>query len=135
MEEPSERFARALGEALRTFLDERGISVTEAANRVGMNKQTLSTYWTDNAKGKRPIAGSDVLFAVCGELGFEFEYEGYKIAARSTKGLRKELAKMEQLRLPFSREFELVDQRGIVTVSVKRPPGRVEFSVSLKAVS
>ena len=135
MDATSDKFARAFGEALKVFLDEKGISVTEAANRVEINKQTLSTYWTDNAKGKRPLAGSDVLFAACAVLGFEFEYEGFKITASRTKGTRKEIAKIEQLHLPFSREFELVDQKGSVTVTVKRPPGRVEFSVSLKAVS
>jgi len=65
MDATSDKFARAFGEALKVFLDEKGISVTEAANRVEINKQTLSTYWTDNAKGKRPLAGSDVLFAAC----------------------------------------------------------------------
>jgi transcriptional regulator with XRE-family HTH domain len=135
-QESSDKFARALGEALRRFLDENGIKVTEAAARLGMNKQTLSSYWTDNAKGQRNHARAELLFLACVELGFVFEYEGRSVSAIRPSGVKKNgEARRRQLVLPFMRTFELADQNGRISLSVKRPSGRVELSLSMKAIS
>jgi transcriptional regulator with XRE-family HTH domain len=136
MKDPADKFARTFGVALRRFLDENGIKVTEAASRLGMNKQTLSSYWTDNTKGKRNKARAELLFLACVELGFAFEFEGRTVAAAPPVGVNEQnQMRNGQLRLPFLRKFEFMDQQGAVSVSVKRPPGTVELSVSLKAVS
>src|ERR1700737_1407105 len=112
-QESSNKFARALGDALRRFLDENGIKVTEAAARLGMNKQTLSSYWTDNAKGQRNNARAELLFLAWLELGFVFEYEGRSVrAVRPSRVKKNAEARRRQLILPFMRTFELADQNG-----------------------
>jgi hypothetical protein len=67
------------------------------------------------------------------ELGFSFEYQGFKISAATVNGRPKAAEKQaEQLPLIDS-QFDLTDEKGTVSVSVKQPPGRVEVSLSLKA--
>lgn len=101
-----------------------------------MNKQTLSSYWSDNAAGKRNKARAELLFLACAELGLVFEYEGRTVLAVPHVAVNEQdQARGGQLRLPFSRKFDFTDQQGAVSVRVKRPPGMVELSVSLKAVS
>ena len=134
MSERTDRFARAFGDALRQFLDENSISVTKAASKLGMNKQTLSTYWTDNPEGKRPNARAELLFLACTELGFVFEFNGSQVRATHNKSARGG-KHCEQLRLPFAREFLLVDEKGSVSVNVKRPAGEIQLTVKLSAIS
>jgi hypothetical protein len=101
-----------------------------------MNKQTLSSYWSDNADGKVNKARAQLLFLACVELGLVFEYEGRTVSA-APQAVLNEHNEVEsvQLRLPFLRQFDFTEQQGTVSVSVKRPPGRVELSVFVKAVS
>lgn len=132
----SEDFARAFGDALRAFLDEKSISYTDASRRLGVRKQTLSTYWTDDASGRRKKARAELMFRACVELGFDFEYKGHRITAGILKKPEKSPAtKSEQLGLEFSRQFKLTEDNGKVSVNLTRFPKRFEFSVSLKAAS
>ena len=137
----SQDFARAFGDALHNFLQEKGINQSEAARRLGLEekagKARLSTYCHDSPRGKRPKPDAEVLYLVCARLGFEFEYNGYRINAATLNGagLKPTARPAEQLPLGFHGQFDLTDQRGTVSVSFKRPPGRVEVSVSLKAAS
>ncbi|HEV2491918.1 MAG TPA: helix-turn-helix transcriptional regulator [Terriglobia bacterium] len=137
----SQDFARAFGDALRNFLQEKGITQSDAARRLGFEGKTgkarLSTYCHDSPKGKRPKPNAEVLYLVCTRLSFEFEYNGYRISAATFNGtpLKQTEKPAEQLPLEFDGQFDLTDQRGTVSVSFKRPLGRVEVWVSLKAAS
>lgn len=136
----SEDFARAFGNALEKFLREREITQTQASERLGLGKYgnaRLSAYCHDSPKGKRPSPDAEILYRVCTELGFEFDYKGYRITAESLNGSRPEsIGKAaEQLRLEFSGQFNLTDQEGTVSVTFNRPPRRVDLSVRLKAAS
>lgn len=138
MNKATANFARAFGDELRLFLDQNGISVTAAASKLGLNKQTLSSYWTDNPEGKRPNARAELLFLACRELGFVFEFEGSTISAAHSRPTRNRPAIDEskhQLRLPFGREFLLAERKGSVSVSIKRPPGEIRLAVTLKTAS
>ena len=136
MGDSSEHFARAFGDALRAFLDNKGISYTEASTRLGVRKQTLSTYWTDDAAGKRKKARAELMFRACIELGFDFEYKGHRITAGMLeKPVRNGEAKTEQINLELSRQFKLTEDHGRVSVRLTRDPQHFEFSVSLKAAS
>jgi transcriptional regulator with XRE-family HTH domain len=134
----SNGFARVFGDSLRAFLDESGISYAEAARRLNVERATLATYWTDDKDGKRNKARAELLFRACTELGFEFEFNGYKIGVRSMgqpkrQGVPKQ---SEQLNLDFSRQFKLTEDEGKVSVKLsRRHPGRLEFVVSLEAAS
>ena len=134
MNDRADTFARAFGDALRQFLDDRGISVTAAAARMGMNKQTLSSYWTDTSEGKRNKARAELLFLACAELDFEFEFQGRTVSARPSSGAKGQKTPPQMAR-DYAEEFELQDRKGRLSVRLKRPPGRVEVSMSLKAVS
>ena len=130
-------FARAFGDALSGFLAGNGITQSDAANRLGLDKAgkaRISTYCHDSPKGTRPRPSAEILYLACAELGFSFEYNGYKITAAALNGRSKAAEKpAEQLSLPFYGQFDLTDERGFVSVTVKRPPGRIEVSLSLKA--
>jgi hypothetical protein len=132
----SDDFARAFGDALKAHLDDKGISYTKASILLGVRKQTLSTYWTDGIDGKRRKPRAELLFRACIELAFTFEFHGYRVAADTlTRHAENSTATSEQLHLDFSRQFKLTEDNGRVSVSLKRHPGSVELSVSLKAVS
>ncbi|SRR6266566_1783398 len=137
----SQDFARAFGDALHRFLQNKGITQSDAAKLLGLDgkggKARISTYCHDSPKGKRPKPNAEVLYLVCARLGFEFKYNGYQISAATLNGagLKGTERPAEQLPLEFDGQFDLTDQRGTVSVSFKRPPGRVEVSVSLKAAS
>lgn len=135
----SEEFARAFGEALDKFLGDQHLTQTEAAKRLGygeMGKARLSTYCR---KGKRANPKAEVLYQLCTELGFEFEYKGYKITAASLNGHRPRVPEKvpEQLLLQFSGQIDLTDQKRkrTASVTVNRAPGRINLSVYLEAVS
>jgi transcriptional regulator with XRE-family HTH domain len=136
----SQDFARAFGDALVKFLRDKGLTQSDASRRLGFGKAgkaRLNTYCHDSPKGKRPKPDAEVLYRVCAELGFEFEYKGFKISAETLNGNHATPVEKpaEQLPLEFSGQFDLTDRRGTVSVSLKRPLGRVELSVYLKAVS
>lgn len=132
----SSDFARAFGDALFGFLEANGISQTEAADRLGLakgGKSRINTYCHDSPKGKRPKPSAEVLYRACSVLGFSFDYKGYRISAATLNGRAKtEVKELEQLPLVFAGQFDLTDDKGTVSVSVKRPPGRIEVSLSLK---
>jgi transcriptional regulator with XRE-family HTH domain len=139
-----EDFARAFGDALNAFLQQEEITQSEAAKRLGLNKPgknggkaRLNAYCHDSPKGKRPKPSAEILYLVCAELGFAFEYNGYKISAAtfSGNGTRKVERPVEQLQIEFDGQFNLTDEKGTVSISVKRPPGRIAVALSLKGAS
>jgi hypothetical protein len=132
----SDDFARVFGDALKAHLDARGINYTTAAAQLNVERATLYTYWKGNKDGKRRKPRMELLFLACAELGFQFEYNGFRITAEAL-GRRKAVKepKHEQLRLDYSRKFNLTEDEGLVSVRLKRHPGRVEFSVALQAAS
>jgi hypothetical protein len=124
-------FSDKLGLALANFLKVNGISEAEASRRFGIERGTLNTY-TSGVKGERRKIPAEVLAKAC-LLGFEFEFEGHIIVA--TKDGQRLLVEDKQLHLEFSRELDLTGNGGTVAVGLKRPPGRVALTVSLKAMS
>ncbi len=99
-------------------------------------KATLNTYFRDNRKRKRAKANAEILVEACIQLGFRFEYKGYLIAASKIGDFTKAGPPPAQLSFNYENQFDLTDDGGTVSVSVKRrPSGRLEFSVSLKAAS
>jgi transcriptional regulator with XRE-family HTH domain len=135
----SSEFAETFGAALGEFLAGKGITLTEAASRLGVTKQALSLYCSGSTNGKRrkprPKANAEVLALACAELGFEFRYREYLITAASLGKVPRERRSAEQLSFSFSRQFELTDGSGHISVRVKRPPGRIELAVSVDAAS
>jgi transcriptional regulator with XRE-family HTH domain len=139
-------FARAFGSALREFLNKEGITQVDVATRLGLkdkktgkpSKSRLNTYLSDSP----PTPRAEVLYLACTKLdGFRFSYNGYRINAETVAGNGSSPPEKpaQQLPLQFNRQFNLTDKKGIITekgafvVKVKRPSGRIEFSVSLKA--
>jgi transcriptional regulator with XRE-family HTH domain len=134
-------FARAFGDALVAFLSKNDISQSQAAKALGIGRAKLNTYCHDTRKKHggtgRSKPDAEFLYQVCKELGFQFEYNGFKISA-STFGSRVQpqiQPTPEQYVLDFERQFYLTNDAGTMTVSFKRPAGRLEMSISLKAVS
>jgi hypothetical protein len=141
--DPQKDFARAFGDALYGFLTQKGIKQNDAAKLFGLedkhgkpNKARLNTYCHDSPSGKRPRPDAEILYLACTKLpGFYFDYKGHRISAATLNGhgARRSGEPAEQLTLNFDRQFNLTDEQGTVTVRVKRPPGRIEVSLSLKA--
>lgn len=133
-------FARAFGDALNRFLEHKGIRQSDAAKLFGLKngKARLNTYCHDSRKGRRPKPDAEILYLACAKLpGFYFDYKGYRISAATLngKGANRPEQPAEQLTLNFDRQFNLTEQAGSVRVTVKRPPGRIELSVSLDATA
>lgn len=127
-------FARAFGDALRKFLEVQGKSQAGAARDLGIDRARLNTYLKDSRKGTRATPSAEVLYLACVGLGFEFEYEGYRVTGSMLNGKPPKLRRQpQQLSLDFERQFNLTNQQGTVSVTVKRPPGRIEVSLSLRA--
>jgi transcriptional regulator with XRE-family HTH domain len=117
----SEEFARAFGDALARFLHERGLRQSDVAKQLGLGRRgeaRLSTYCRDSRKGKRANPNAEVLYRLCTELRFEFEYKGYKITAATLNGHHPQPAETapEQLRLEFSGQFDLTRKKGTASV-------------------
>ncbi len=142
----SNDFARAFGNALRSFLNEKGLTQVDVAAQLGLkdkksgkpSKSRLNSY----LGASPPTPGAEVLYLACTKLdGFTFSYNGYRINAETTKGngSRPTARAAEQLSLQFNRQFNLTDKKGNVTEEgaflfrLKQPSGRIELSVSLKA--
>jgi hypothetical protein len=136
----SEDFARAFGDTFDKFLKTNGISQSDAANRLGWGKAgkaRLNTYCHDSPRGIRRIPEADVLYLVCVKLNFEFEYKGFRVSAATFNGngAKPSAPQPAQLEFEYAGQFELTNPKGTVSVSFKRPPGRVELAVSLEAAS
>jgi len=137
MEISSSDFARSFGDALRNFLNTKGITPAAAARQLGVERATLSTYWTERDKGERAKARVELLFRACTELGFEFEYNGYRITAEAIGAKAEAIPKShpKQLQIDFEQDFELANEQGSVSLNLKRKSGQLEFSVRLQAAS
>ncbi|PYV68750.1 MAG: hypothetical protein DMG96_35700 [Acidobacteria bacterium] len=133
---PSEEFAQAFGDALRTFLEHSGISQSDAADRIGLPKTgraRINTYCHGYSTGGRPTPSAEILYLLCTKLGFAFEYNGYKIGSATLNGrIKQPQEETRQLTLPFDRQFILTED-ATVSITVRRPAGRLEVSLSLKA--
>jgi hypothetical protein len=113
---------------------------SEAAKALGLGdegKARINTYCHDSPKGVRRRPNAEMLYRLCVNLGFAFEYKGYEISAATVNGSgRKALEKpAEQLLIEFDGQFNLTNQTGTASIRVKRPPGRIEVAVSLKGAS
>jgi transcriptional regulator with XRE-family HTH domain len=134
-------FARAFGDALSQFLQANRITQAEAARRLGLapgkGKARINTYCHDSTKGKRAKPDAEILYRVCAELGFAFEYRGFKISAAmlNGNGTKPREKPIEQFQIEFDGQFNLTETDGIVSINVKRPPGRIEVALSLKGAS
>ena len=137
----SQEFARAFGDALKRFLNEKNIAESEAARRMGWGeagRARVNTYCHDSPKGIRRTPEADVLYLACVSLpGFEFEYKGFKIGAAAFNGggAKPTATQPIQLQFEYDCHSDLTDQREGVSFRFKRPPSRVEVSVSVRAVS
>lgn len=139
----SQDFARAFGDALSQFLARNHISQSEAARRLGIETSEegkrkggarISSYCRDSKQGKRTKPNAEILYLVCTKFpGFSFVYKDYRISAETLNGSgAKPSEPAEQLPLEFERQFNLTGKQGTVAVKVKRPPGRIEVSLSLE---
>ena len=137
MSNSDDDFARVFGDALKAHLDNLGIGYATAAPILGVTKSALSTYWTEDANGRRRKPRAALLFKACSEFAFSFEYSGFRISADTLgKPVRKDPRhKSEQLILDYQRQFKLTEDNGNVSVRLRRGRGQVDLSVSLKAVS
>ncbi len=65
-----------------------------------------------------------MLYLLCVNLGFAFEYKGFKISAATLNGNGRKSPERpaEQLLIQFDGQFNLTDQTGTVAITVKRPP-------------
>jgi transcriptional regulator with XRE-family HTH domain len=141
---PSQDFARVFGDALKEFLDRRGIGQREAARKLGVEiskkgklsgGSRINSYFRDNKKGKRPKPNAEILWLACTKLhGFSFVYNGYRISAETLNGKgSKPSPPIEQTSFDFEHQFDLTGKQGTIEVTVKRPQGRIEVSLSLDA--
>jgi|SRR5665213_1445070 len=129
-------FSRTFRDALEKFLSEHGDTRYRAAKSVGLSRARLNTYFKDDSKTKRPrIPSAEVLYLLCSGLGFTFEYRGFKIGAETLTGAKVSHPGEKQLSFEFERQFTLTNDQGALSVTIKRPVGRIELSVSLNAES
>src|ERR1700676_2385829 len=141
-----EGFALAFGKALRDFLNRTGMTQVDAVKLLGLkdkktgkpSKSRLNTYLSDSP----PIPDAQVLYLACTRLkGFYFEHNGHRMNIEIVRRRGQSLPETpsEQMAFRFNRQFNLTNKKGAVTeegtlgVRMKRPPGGIEFSVSLKA--
>jgi transcriptional regulator with XRE-family HTH domain len=139
-------FARAFGKALRNYLDSTGLTQVEVVKLLGLktkksgrpSKQRLNHYLSDSP----PVPDANVLYLACTKLeGFNFEHNGHRISIETVRRKGESLPEKpaEQLAFRFNRQFNLTDKKGAITefgafaVRVRRPPGRIELSLSLQA--
>src|ERR1700683_215148 len=115
----ADEFTDLLGDAFEGFLATQGISESDAATLMRIQRGTLNTY-TNGVGGERRRPPAELLAKACVFLDFEFEYEGRIIAARK-KGTRAR-PKLQQLHLQFTRQIDLA-KNGAITVGLRKPPG------------
>jgi len=130
------QFARAFGDSLSKFLIQKRIQ-NQAAELLGVGRAKLNTYCHDSPSGARRKPDAEFLYQVCVRLGFRFDYNGFTIGASSFDGheAMQITPSARQLGFEFERQFNLTDETGTLNISFKRPAGRVEMTVCLKAVS
>lgn len=137
----SSDFGQVFGSALAQFLKDEGITQAEAARQLGLEvnqgKARLNTYCRGRRDGSWPTPDAKILYLLCSKLGFTFKYNGYTISAGSLNGngMRRAEKPTEQLRIEFDGQFNLTDQQGTVSISVKRPPRCIAVALSLKGAS
>jgi hypothetical protein len=131
MAEGDPTFSDKLGVALSNFFKLHDITEAKASRSFGMPRATLNTY-TAGVNGGRKKVPAEVLVKAC-LLGFEFEFDGYLIVA--TKDGQRVRAEEKQLHLEFTREVDLGENGRTVAVGLKKPPGRIALTVSLREVS
>lgn len=136
----SQDFARAFGDALNRFLEDKGITQSDAAKQLGLGEEgnaRLSTYCHDSPKGKRPTPNAEMLYLLCAKFGFDFEYNGYRISAATLngRGIKVTHKQPEQLLIRFDGQFNLTDEKGTVSIGIKRPPGRIEVALTVRGAS
>ena len=103
---------------------------------MGLGKARVNTYCHDSPDGKRANPDAEVLYLACSRLGFEFEYNGYRINAANLAGEIVKPPEGEQLSFEFDRQFNLTHDLGTVSVQVRRPVGKeTEVSISLRVAS
>ena len=125
-----QEFAKALGNALWQYIDGR-MGQARAAEILGVRRNRLNYYLHDLPNGKRKEPASSVLYLACTKFpGFAFEHGGYRLKAVKLGEKRREKPS-EQLAFSFYRQIKT----GKVNVKMKRPPGRIELSLSLGAVT
>lgn len=137
----SQDFARAFGDALLRYLEGHGIGQSGAADLLGLHdedgkprRSRINNYFHDS-KVRRAEANAHLLYLACVKLpGFYFDYAGYRLRAVKLGEKRREQSG-EQMAFSFHRQFNLTGKAGRVNVIVKRPPGRIELSVSLGAAT
>lgn len=133
-------FPAAFQKALRNFLEMKGMTQTQLANRIGISKARLNTYCGAKKPKKAPKKPArpeaEILYLLCVELGFTFEYQGYRVSAATLEGvpvLQPDNV-AQQIPFDFERQFKLTNDAGELSVTVKRP-GRIELSLSLGAAA
>lgn len=138
-------FAKAIGDALSQFLEAKGLGQSEAASLLELQDENgkprrsrLNSYFNDGTKGKQKGKRTEVSFQVlhlaCTKLGFYFDGGGYRLKAIKL-GEKQRDKSNAQISFSFQRQFSLTGKAGRVNVKVKRPPGRIEVSVSLGATT
>ena len=143
----SANFAREFGDALAKWLADNDISQAEAARRMGLEvgveqrkkgraKSRINSYCKPSRNGQNRSPDAQILCLACVRLGFKFRYNGHLISAQSFEAGEPTLQPLsQQLTFEFDRQFKLTNKQGTVSVTVKRPPGRIDLSVSLAAGS
>lgn len=132
-------FADAFTEALKSFLEHRGLGQSEAARQLGIESTSgkrkggarISSYCRGRAK-----PDAEILYLLCTKLGFSFEYAGYRITSETLNGDGKRpIGPKEntdrQLEFNFERQFNLTRRHGVVAVKIHRRVGRLDVSLSL----
>jgi transcriptional regulator with XRE-family HTH domain len=133
-------FATAFRDALVEYLNEKGLTQAEVAKLLGLGKAgraRINTYCR-RSPGKSPAKpDAEILYLLCVRIGFSFEYSGYRISAATLANLPvKPLPDaVKQLAFEFDRQFKLTNEAGAISVTVKRPSGRIEVSLSLDAAA
>lgn len=137
---PLEDFATAFGNALSKYLQSKGLTQSEAARRIGLGKSgkaRLSTYCRTSLEKRPAKPDAEILYLLCVRLGFSFEYRGYKISGSTLEGVPVPalLDAPTQLSFEFDRQFKLTNDAGAISVTVRKPSGRIEVSLTLDAAA
>ncbi len=124
----SDDFLAELSKQLNAHLRKHDWTQVDAAVKIGEDKQRVNNYFLGNS-----MPNAEMLYLMCVKLGFALEYNGYRIAAKPVNGRPKAELPERQMTFTFDRQFNLTEDNGAVAVKVRRPPGRIELSVSVKA--
>ncbi len=136
----TEDFATAFGDALVEYLENKGLTQSEAVKRLGLGKAgkaRISTYCRRFPAKTPAKPDAEILYLLCVKLGFSFEFRGYRISAATLADVPVQALPdaAKQLTFEFDRQFKLTNEAGAISVTVKRPSGRIEVSLSLDAAA